>query len=157
MKSEVVESRSCSMLLWCLGACSMHLGVPVIAPRSLGAIGSSFGKQSTSPICVCTGHWTFSDLFPSTVEPTVADHSAPSVAWHTRLFGRSCRPLTSWHGQRQLPDWPLAQTSGYHIGPFGAHRTVCWIIAGEVPEKPESSLFSRWLAWALDAVRWGPD
>jgi hypothetical protein len=25
--------------------CSMHLGVPFIAPRQLGAVGASFGRQ----------------------------------------------------------------------------------------------------------------
>jgi hypothetical protein len=32
----------------CLGTCSMHLGVPFIAPRSLGVVGSSFGKDQPS-------------------------------------------------------------------------------------------------------------
>jgi hypothetical protein len=57
--------------------CSMCLGVPFIAPRSLGAVGSSFAKQSSFPIC---------DLHPSSIEPTVVclqSHGIPDKAQGT--------------------------------------------------------------------------
>jgi hypothetical protein len=36
---------------------------------------------------------------------------------------------------------------------YGAHRTVRWIIAERLPDKPESGQFARCLAWAPDNVR----
>jgi hypothetical protein len=40
-----VRTRSLGMLRVCLGDCSMRLGVPFIAPRQLGAVGSQQGRQ----------------------------------------------------------------------------------------------------------------
>jgi hypothetical protein len=63
------------VIFW--GFCSMRLGVPFIAPRSLRAVGSSFGKQSIFTVC---------DLFPSTAQPTVVRLRSPSTldkAWGT--------------------------------------------------------------------------
>jgi hypothetical protein len=50
-----MESRSCSVLKVCLVYCSMRLGVPFIAPRSLGDVGASFGRLLLSSVCGCTG------------------------------------------------------------------------------------------------------
>jgi hypothetical protein len=40
------ESRCLSMLRECLGACSMRLEVPFIAPRQLEAVGDQHGRLS---------------------------------------------------------------------------------------------------------------
>jgi hypothetical protein len=45
--------------------CSMRLGVPFIAPRQLGAIGTSFGRQFLSSV-----GWR-TDLLPFLAKPTV--------------------------------------------------------------------------------------
>jgi hypothetical protein len=67
LSNEPKHDRGVSEWLYALviflGAAPCHLGGPFIAPRSLGVVGSSFGKQSAFPVC---------DLFPSTAEPTIA-------------------------------------------------------------------------------------
>jgi hypothetical protein len=42
------------MLRECLAYCSMHLGVPFIAPRQLGAVGDQFGRQILPSVEWCT-------------------------------------------------------------------------------------------------------
>jgi hypothetical protein len=44
------------MLNECLGGSSMHLGVPFIAPRQLGAIGDKLGRPSLPSVEWRTGH-----------------------------------------------------------------------------------------------------
>jgi hypothetical protein len=75
--NEPRHDHEVSKLLYALvnvfSNCSMCLGVPFIAPRSLGAIGS-FAKQSSFPVC---------DLHPSSAEPTVVclqTHGIPDKA-----------------------------------------------------------------------------
>jgi hypothetical protein len=69
------------MFLESLVLCSMHLGVPFMAPRQLGAVGDQLGRQflpfvewrtgqSGVPLdrsCSCLVH----DLFPFLAKPTV--------------------------------------------------------------------------------------
>jgi hypothetical protein len=55
-KCVEAESRSLKMLRECLVYCSMHLGVPFIAPRQLGAVGDQFGRQFLPSVEWCTGH-----------------------------------------------------------------------------------------------------
>jgi hypothetical protein len=43
------------MLRECLGACSMHLGVPFIAPRQIGAVGDQHGRLSLPSVEWRTG------------------------------------------------------------------------------------------------------
>jgi hypothetical protein len=38
-----------------LVSCSMRLGVPFIAPRQLGAVGTPFGRQFLPSVHRCTG------------------------------------------------------------------------------------------------------
>jgi hypothetical protein len=52
----LVESRHLRMFNGGLVLCSMHIGVPFIAPRQLGAVGSLFGRQFLPSIGLCTGH-----------------------------------------------------------------------------------------------------
>jgi hypothetical protein len=48
-------SRRSRMFNGSLVLCSMHLGVPFIAPRNLGAIGALFGRPWLPSVCGCTG------------------------------------------------------------------------------------------------------
>jgi hypothetical protein len=43
------------MLSECLVCCSMHLGVPFIAPRQLGAVGDQHGRQILPFVEWCAG------------------------------------------------------------------------------------------------------
>jgi hypothetical protein len=49
------ESGSLRMLREYLVYYSMHLGVPFIAPRQLGAVGHQFGRQFLPSVEWCTG------------------------------------------------------------------------------------------------------
>ena len=49
------EYGSLRILSECLVFCSMHLGVPFIAPRQLGAVGDQLGRQILPSVGWCTG------------------------------------------------------------------------------------------------------
>jgi hypothetical protein len=88
------------MLKECLVYCSMHLGVPFIAPRQLGAIGDQFGRPFLPSDAWCTGQsgappdshcsCPVCDLLPYRAQPTVAPRG-----WlaHRTLSGATSRPL----------------------------------------------------------------
>jgi hypothetical protein len=73
----LAESRRLKMFNEGLVFCSMRLGVPFIAPRQLGAVGSPFGRQFLSSVRWRTGQSgappdiTVHDFFPSLAKPTV--------------------------------------------------------------------------------------
>jgi hypothetical protein len=78
-----VRTRSLGMLRVCLGDSSMHLGVPFIAPRQLGALGGQQGRLSLPSVGWRTGQsgappdnhcsCPMRDLLPILVQPTIAD------------------------------------------------------------------------------------
>jgi hypothetical protein len=92
-----MESWCFGMIKECLGASSMSLGVPFIAPRQLGAVGGNFERQILPSVgwptrqsdvppdspCSCPVH----DLLPFLVHPTVADFWQLA---HRTLSGASC-------------------------------------------------------------------
>jgi hypothetical protein len=49
------ESTKCCYTWECSTHVDGHIGGPFIAPREPLAVGSSNGKQSAFPVCVCTG------------------------------------------------------------------------------------------------------
>jgi hypothetical protein len=49
------ESRSLRMFLVSLVSSSMHLGVPFMAPRQLGAVGGQLGRPNLPSVGWCTG------------------------------------------------------------------------------------------------------
>jgi hypothetical protein len=65
----------------CLVYCSMHLGVPFIAPRQLGATGDQLGRQFLPSVEWCTGQsgappdsyntCPVRDLLPYWAQPTI--------------------------------------------------------------------------------------
>ena len=81
----VAESRRLRMFSECLVFCSMHLGVPFIAPRQLEAVGDPIGRQFLPSVGWHTGqsdappdmnsNSPVSDLLPSKTQQTVG----PSV------------------------------------------------------------------------------
>jgi hypothetical protein len=87
------------MLKVCLGVSFMRLGVPFIAPRQLGAVGSILGRQFL-----------------------------PSVGWRTRQSGAPPNNHCSMYGADLLPflAQPTIGSSGWlaHRTLSGAHRTV---------------------------------
>jgi hypothetical protein len=89
----VSEFVICSCDGFC--ACSMRLGMPFIAPRRLGVVGSSFRKQSTFHFYGRADRWV------------------PSVAWHIGQGTRdvshhsleaTTRPRPSTRRSHDLPD-----------------------------------------------------
>jgi hypothetical protein len=82
------------MLSECLVFYSMHLGVPFIAPRQLGAVGDQLGRQFLPSVVWCTGQsgapparscsYPVRDLLPYLAHPTIG----PTVPLaHRRLSG----------------------------------------------------------------------
>jgi hypothetical protein len=77
-----MESWCLQMIKECLVYSSMRLGVPFIAPRQLGAIGSNLGRQFLPSVGWRTGQsgappdrhylWSGADLLPKMAQPTVA-------------------------------------------------------------------------------------
>jgi hypothetical protein len=77
------ECESLRMIKVCLVYSSMRLGVPFIAPRQLGAVGSNLGRQFLPSVGWRTGqsgappdrHCSLSgaDCFPKLAQPTVED------------------------------------------------------------------------------------
>jgi hypothetical protein len=82
IKCAETECGRLRMLKVCLGYSSMRLGVPFIAPRQLGAVGSQQGRQFLPSVGWCTGqsgappdrHCSMygADLLPKLAQPTVA-------------------------------------------------------------------------------------
>jgi hypothetical protein len=78
-----MESWFLGMIKECLGASSMRLGVPFIAPRQLGAVGGIPGRQFLPSVGWRTGqsgappdsHCSMSsaDLLPKIAQSTVAE------------------------------------------------------------------------------------
>jgi hypothetical protein len=88
------------MFLESLVSSSMHLGVPFIAPRQLGAVGEQFGRSFLPSVEWCTGlsgappdsHCSspVHDLLPYLAHPTIGPQDRLA---HRTLFGVPNRPL----------------------------------------------------------------
>jgi hypothetical protein len=95
-----LESWSLRMFLVSLGASSMRLGVPFIAPRQLEAVRCQQGRPSLPSVEWRTGQSgappdshcrrSSADLLPFMAQTTVA---APGQLAHRTLSGAPCRPL----------------------------------------------------------------
>jgi hypothetical protein len=124
IKCAEMESWCLGMIKECLVFSSMCLGVPFIALRQLGAVGSNPGRQILPSVGWRIGqsgappdrHCSQSDAycFPNLVQPTVEDLE-PLAHW--TLSGAPIRPLAQPHVTRGLRGRPLARR------PL-AHRTV---------------------------------
>jgi hypothetical protein len=121
-------SRCCWMFNEGLVLCSMHLGVPFIAPKAARSRLSSIWKAL---VAFCPwAHWI---VRCTTIQWTVCD-SLPFLA----------KPAVATTGPRGTPDSPVRpshrwlshvssadRTIGRRPGARLAHRTVRWIIAAE--------------------------
>jgi hypothetical protein len=100
IKCGEMECGRLRMLRVCLSDSSMHLGVPFIAPRQLGAVGDQQGRLILPSVGWCTGqsgaspdnHCSLSgaDLLPFLAQTTVAPRRRLA---HRTLSGAPFRPL----------------------------------------------------------------
>jgi hypothetical protein len=104
IKCAETECGRFRMLKVCLCISSMRLGVPFIAPRQLGAVGSILGRQFLSSVGWRTGHPLFIVWCGSPSIPGAADH------W---IFGLVGTPDTV----RCTPDSPV---------PSADRRPLAW-------------------------------
>jgi hypothetical protein len=131
-----MESWCLEFIKECLVYSSMCLGVPFIAPRQLGAVGSNPGRQFLPSVGWRTGqsgappdrHCSQSgaDCFPNLAQPTV-ENLEPLA--HRTLFGAHrtvrcpIRPLARPHVTRIARPTVGSPDSPVH------HRTVRWFLA----------------------------
>jgi hypothetical protein len=139
IKCAKIESWCLELIKECLVYSSMRLGVPFIAPRQLGAVGSNPGRQILSSVGWRTGqsgapsdrHCSQSgaDCFPNLAQPTVEDleplaHRTLSGA-HRTLSGAHIRPLARPRVTCGLRGRPLARpTVGSPDSPLNFSRTL---------------------------------
>jgi hypothetical protein len=129
-----MESWSLRIFLVSLGVSSMHLGVPFIAPRQLGAVGDNLGRLIL-----------------------------PSVEWRTGQSGAPFRPFVRATCRPPFSLPTVAQsTVGSPDSPVH-HRTVRWILAIRrwtfsesddfaADDSPDSPVHHRTVRWII-AVR----
>jgi hypothetical protein len=126
-----MECERLRLLKLCLDGSSMRLGVPFIAPRQLGAVGSNPGRQFLPSVGWHTGqsgappdiHSSLSgaDCFPKMAQPTVEDLE-PLV--HRTLSGAPIKPLARPRVTRGLRGPPLARSTVGSPDIPVHHRTV---------------------------------
>jgi hypothetical protein len=131
IKCARMESWCLGMIKECLVYSSMCLGVPFIAPRQLGAVGSNPGRQFLPSVGWRTGqsgappdrHCSQSgaDCFPKLAQPTVDDLEPLA---HRTLSGAPIRPLAQPRVTRRLRGRPLAQSTVGSPDSLVPHRTV---------------------------------
>jgi hypothetical protein len=161
-----MESWCLGMIKECLGASSMRLGVPFIAPRQLGAVGSILGRQFLPSVGWRTGQsgvppdshcsCLVPDSLPNRAQPTVAD-------W----WQLAHRTLSGAHRTVRCP---LSTVGASHASPadLAADRCAggCWLTrqSGAPPDSPvnysctpprtpESGQFAESQPGAPDTVR----
>jgi hypothetical protein len=154
-----VRTRSLGMLRVYLGASSMRLGVPFIAPRQLGAVGGQQGRPKFPSVGWCTGQsgappdnhcsCPVHDLLPILAQLTVA-----TLGW---LAHRTVRcPLPTVGAGHASPAncatdhcaggrWLTGQSGAPPNSPVNYSRTP--------PNFPESGQFAGSQPGAPDTVR----
>jgi hypothetical protein len=132
-----VESRHLRMIRECLVYCSMRLGVPFIAPRQLGVVEVSIGRQFLSSVGWRTGQSgappdmnsssLVPDLLPYRAQPTVG----PLVPLTQRTLSDAhqtvrCDQPTVGAGHASPADCVADRWRRrlWLTGQSGAHRTV---------------------------------
>jgi hypothetical protein len=126
------------MFLECLGASSIHLGVPFIAPRQLGAVGGQQGRPKLPYVGWCIGQsgappdnhcsCPVRDLLPILAQTTVADswqlaHRTLSGALYRPLARATRRPRIAWPTVALGGRWLTGQSGAPPDSPVH-HRTV---------------------------------
>jgi hypothetical protein len=159
IKCMATECGDLELLSECLYISSMRLGVPLIAPRQLGAVGSQQGRQFLPSVGWRTGQsgappdnhcsCLVRDFLPFLAQPTVA--ASGSLAHRTVR----CTQPTIGLGHASPADcatnrfssgrWLTGQSSAPPDSPVNYSRTP--------PKFPESGLFARVQPGAPDTVR----
>ena len=154
------------MFLECLGASSMRLGVPFIAPRQLGVVGGQQGRPKFPSVGWRTGqsgappdsHCSMSgaDLLPNLVQPTVA---TPGWLAHRTLSGAHrtlrCLQPTIGAGHASRADCAADRCAGgrWLTGQSGAPLDSPVNYSRTPPKSPESGQFAGSQPGAPDTVR----
>jgi hypothetical protein len=117
----VAKSRHLRMFNECLVQCSMRLGVPFIAPRQLGAVGTPFGRQFLPSVCRCT------TLSGGALDSEQYAAQNPLIGYLPFLWGTgpSGAPCDRW----RLSMWQIAVARLEHRTVRCLTRTVCWFLA----------------------------
>jgi hypothetical protein len=154
-----MESWCLGMIKECLNDSSMRLGVPFIAPRQLGAVGTQQGRQSLPSVGWRTGqsgapphnHCSMSgaDLLPFLAQPTVG-----SLGWLAHRTVR-CPLPTVGAGHASPADLAADCCAGgcWLTGQSGAPPDSSVNYSCTPPETPESSQFAGVQPGAPDTVR----
>jgi hypothetical protein len=138
-------SWTLEMIKECLFTSSMRLGVPFIAPRQLGAVGSNPGRQFLPSVDWRTGQ---SGAPPDTVWCRFLSYSGAADRWTLGAVGAPdtvrCTPVSPVHpSDRWLGHASRADcASDCWLGRPLAHRTVRWFLAVRRRWIPESGLFA---------------
>jgi hypothetical protein len=161
-----MESWCLGMIKECLGASSMRLGVPFIAPRQLGAVTGILGRPKSPSVGWCTGQsgvppdnycsCPVPDSLPNRAQSTIADwwklaHRTLSGAHRTVRC--PCRPL------ERATCRPRIRRSTVVLAAVGSpdspvhHQTVRWIIVVHCRSFPESGQFAGSQSGTPDTVR----
>jgi hypothetical protein len=166
IKCAETECGRLRMLSECLVYSSMHLGVPFIAPRQLGAVGGQQGRPKLPSVGWCTrqsgappdSHYSMSgaDLLPNLAQTTVAD-SWKLAHWTLSGAHRTVRcPLpTVGAGHASPTDCATDRFSGdrWLTGQSGAPPDSPVNYSRMPPNSPESGLFTGVQPGAPDTVR----
>jgi hypothetical protein len=157
----VEESRCLRMFNGGLVLCSMHLGVPFIAPRQLGAVGTQFGRQFLPSIGWRTGQ---SGAPPNMSSARFLSSSGEADHWAFGPLGAPdtdrCTPdIPMKFSRSALGEFPRATSSPaeYWARALMAHRTVRWFLAMSPSPIPESSNFAVEPTCTPDSVRCTPE
>jgi hypothetical protein len=154
-----VRTRSLGMLRVCLGDSSMRLGVPFIAPRQLGAIGSQQGRQFLPSVGWRTGqsgappdsHCSCSvrNLLPFLAKSTVAE------TWQLAHRIVRCPLPTVGAGHASPADCTADRCAGgrWLTGQSGAPPDSPVNYSRMPPNFPESGLFTGVQPAPPDTVR----
>jgi hypothetical protein len=145
IKCAEMESWCLELMKECLVCSSMRLGVPFIAPRQLGAVGSNPGRQILPSVGWCTGpsgappvipcSQSGADCFPNLAQPTVEDleplaHRTQSGAHRTVRFPHPTVGSATRHARIARPTvgapdrWLTGQSGDSSDSPVNFSRTL---------------------------------
>jgi hypothetical protein len=155
IKCVEMECGDLELLSDCLGDSSMRLGVPIIAPRQLRAVGDQQGRQFLPSVGWRTGqsgappdsHCSMSgaDLLPNLAQSTVA---TPGWLAHRTLFGAHrtvrCPQPTVGAGHASPADCVFVHCAGgrWLTGQSGAPLNSPVNYSRTPPSSPESGRFT---------------
>jgi hypothetical protein len=135
------EFRCLRMFLVSLVYSSMHLGVPFIAPRQLGAVGGQLGRPYFPSVGWCTGQsgappdshcsCPVRDLLPNQEHPTVGPRSQLA---HRTLSGAH-RTLSGAHRTVQCAQPTVAAACGPRVARGLRSRPLALATVGS-PDSP---------------------